>query len=94
MPAASQSCAGARYVLRLPPLTQWQMLWDVTGVATGERANLKLRTLELALAVSVVVPAGIRGRQACALRVSPPFLHDTVPKLSVYCFLSPDLPLF
>lgn len=89
MPAASQSCAGAHYVLWLLPLTQWQMLWDVTGVAAGERANLKPRTLELALAVNVVVPAGICRRQECALWVSPLFLHDTVPKLSVYCFFSP-----
>lgn len=76
-------------MLWLPSLTQWQMLCVVTGVATGERANLELRTLELGLAVNVVVPSGVCRRQMCDLWVSSLFLHDRIPKLNIYCFFFP-----
>lgn len=76
-------------MLWLLSLTQWQMLWDETGVATGERANLELRTSELGFAINVVGPSGICRKQVCTLWVSLLFLHDRIPTFNVYCFFSP-----
>lgn len=53
-------------------------------LSPGEKANLKLRALELRLAVNMVVPSSICSKQVCALWVFPLFLHDIIPKFNIY----------
>lgn len=80
-------CVWAHYVLWLPSLTQWQMLWDVTIVATGEG---KPGAEDFGTGPCCKCGSTFRYMQKAGVcLVALPFFSMIItPKLNVYSFFS------